>query len=227
MSAAITRPSATRFASANCSASSIVESTRVGETDRSIRCRINEIDSSRIAALTSRRGASTCATTSRFRSVLPRSASSDGARRPCVPARWLMSSSRRPICSCASDACWHDVTSSMISLRSACSLNASIRSPRSTMTSAASSPRPSDAAITSSSSRSCVRAAKCPTMSRSTSAIFSSSVRKTLPGCGSAWKKPSTMIWCRYARTSSRPRRSTWTSSRVSGLSAVTFAPRT
>src|SRR5437762_10893518 len=54
MSAAITRPSATRFASANCFASSIVESTRVGETDRSIRCRINEIDSSRIAALTRR-----------------------------------------------------------------------------------------------------------------------------------------------------------------------------
>ena len=29
------------------------------------------------------------------------------------------------------------------------------------------------------------------------SAIRPSSVRKTLPGCGSAWKKPSTMIWCR------------------------------
>ena len=38
-----------------------------------------------------------------------------------------------------------------------------------------------------------------PTMPRSSSAMRSSSVRKTFPGCGSAWKRPSMRNCLRYA----------------------------
>ena len=52
-----------------------------------------------------------------------------------------------------------------------------------------------------------------------------SSVTNTLPGCGSAWKKPSTRICFRYARKSSRrgPRRPDRAAPR--GLSAVILVP--
>ena len=54
-----------------------------------------------------------------------------------------------------------------------------------------------------------------------------SSVRKTFPGCGSAWKKPSIKTCFRYALKSSSARTSPLMSSFTTGLSAVIFVPLT
>ena len=72
-------------------------------------------------------------------------------------------------------------------------------SPIFSSTSVACSALPSLMAMSSFSRFSCMPGVVRPTMPRSSSTRWPSSVRKRLPGCGSAWKRPSTSTCLRYA----------------------------
>ena len=134
-------------------------------------------------------------TWSRFRSVLPSMVSSEGTRIPDSPDMRASNRTIFPtsICSTLASLVW--ATRSATRRRNATSSKLRRSSRRSRWPPSPprrTSPRSPPAAAGAASPA-------CPdetwaTMPRSNSAMRSSSVRKTLPGWGSAWTKPSTRI---------------------------------
>jgi hypothetical protein len=115
-----------------------------------------------------------------------------GGNNPALPAARLTSIKASPISSFLSVLTCISTTNSAM-----CRLNAvSSKSPLVSLiwmtTSAASSARPPLTARRSLIKLCCIRGATRPTIPRSSNPMRPSSVRNTLPGCGSAWNKPST-----------------------------------
>ena len=163
------------------------------------RRRMMDVALRRIDSLGSNVGLSVRPISSRFSSVLASVAVSTGTRIPASAAILFMPSTNLPreiFCRLTSRFCPTNSTTCRVN---AFSSHSSFFSLTAIICSAASSPRPSLTASSIRNRLSCSRGERRPTIPRSISASDEFSVSKMFPGCGSAWKKPSTSICFKYA----------------------------
>ena len=158
-----------------------------------LRCRIS-IARWRIMAAGSKAGSSVNTERSRFNKALATSVNSPGSRNQQSADILVISRATWPELSRLRLASPFSATTAAMRLVKSILSKRGLGSPMRMVTSAASSPRPSLMANSSRKTLSRKPGKRRVTIPKSKRAISSLSVRSTLPGCGSAWTKPSSKI---------------------------------